>query len=295
MNNRTTLLSKSSIAIEGADATVRRLVGEVMAMDSNFPSEPDMEPERCVAWVGEMREVLVFCDRAEEGFAYVKAVDLALVCKRWGSLPQDFRDKYNDEFYVYATRQTGKARGTIENHIRAAETWVFKGVRPSGKIEIPVRDDHRKIIIEDGRPKTYAVEFDPFRVPIGKLILLRSKAEAGAMTTKDWAMLVDPGVSWDQLNNTLQGGEGGEGGGELKGIIYRFEGPHLVAIEYGQSAVIAEFDWKEYFDNPDGLERRAINRLCLILGINLDEKIIEARENELESLRQELENDHSQG
>lgn len=270
--NSSSILSKN-VAL--ADVTVRRLVNEVLNMDSQFPSEPDEKPKECILWLDQMKEVLVFCDRAKEGFAYAIAVDLALVHKRWPLLPQEYRNKYHDDFFVYATRQTGKARGTIENHIRAVDTFFFKGIKPSGLIEVPIRDEDKKVILENGTPKTQAVEFDSFSVPLGKMILLRSKAEAGLMTKKDWQMLIDPGISWDHLNTALQTGGGSGNGDSVKGIVYRIEGPYLTATEYNQTVEIAEFNWEAYYADEDSFVHRAINRALLGLGISLDEKVIE--------------------
>jgi hypothetical protein len=269
----------SDLAAGGADVTVRRLFHEVVSNDRLFPTTPAEHPTACVEWVTGMGEVIKFCDQAEEGFSTVKAATLALIYKRWIDLPKDFRDKYKGDFYNFATAQTGKARTTIENHMRAVEIFFFSGITPAKAIRIPERDQYRRPVKDKdtGEIIMKEVEWNPFAAPISKLVLMTSRATARQMEETHWAMLMDPGVTWDHINVTINGGKGGGGGGGSStpgGITYKIIGPNLVACEFDQEVSLGELDWEDYYDNPNGLARRAINRLALILGIPMDEEVI---------------------
>lgn len=260
----------------GPELVVKRLLLEIQRTEQAFPEAPEADPEGVVAWKDRMEKHVLFAKAAEQGFGTAGAVGLALMRKHWDDLPHEFREIYGNNFYGWAIARTGKAIGTIDNHIRAAETFILKGAGPDKPLIIPVRDLHNRPVIEEGSSlvKTKSVVFDPLSVDISKLVLARGRAENGSMSEADWQALADPGCSWEQFQMQLHGSSGGGGGGRV-GMQFRLAGPILVAQEDDVTVELGELVWDRYYDDEDSLEHRAINRLMLALGINLDEVIIQ--------------------
>lgn len=263
----------AKLAAGGAEVAVRRMVYQAAQLDTTFPDDYVDDPDTSrLKWLTEIQGVIILSGGLEEGMSTVKAVGLAVANRHWSDLPVSFRKQFREDFYSWAMAHTDKARSTIENHIRAVETFIFSASQPHGKVRIPQRDDHKRIVYKDKEPQMIEVDWDPLKVPLGKLVLIRAKAEAKVMTEKLWSMAADPGCTWENLNAELA--TGGSGVGGAGGVIYRFEGPLLTATENGQTVSLGEMFWEEYYNNPAGLVHRAMNRLMLIMNIPEEDKII---------------------
>lgn len=261
----------------GPEAVIERILKTMKRLDDTFPyDELEGKEERTQEWIANLRRYIGFCTEAKEKFSTAEAVGLAYMKRHWDQLPLSFRKKFNMDFYVWACAVTKNTASTIDNHLRAVETFFFDGIAPKLSIEVPVRDANKKIVIDPdtGKPKTEIKKWNPLIPPISKLVLARSKAVNNGLTRQHWAMLMDDGCTWEQFQIEMSKGGGGGAGGNGAGIHYRLEGTGLYAVEDAKSVAVGELSFKDYYENPDSLTHRAINRLMLMLGINLDEQLI---------------------
>lgn len=191
----------------------------------------------------------------EEGFKLLRAASFCLTEDVWDELPLEIRRKYNYQFQIYAIMNAPDLGwSTIQNQMRAARTFLIKGIRP-----------------KDDRP------FDPIKIPISKLVLARSVAENGSIHEKPelWTMLTDSKVTFGDIRSTLFANP------KLSPeISYALIGPTLVASQHGMDAVIIDdcgFNWECYYDDecPEyEIVKKSVDRILSLFNIKKDEDII---------------------
>jgi hypothetical protein len=270
-----------------AEATLHRALHELRILDKKFPTDPDLVPGECQDWFKTMQNMVAYTGQVEEGFSTLRAYALTCIKHHWDDLPQATRQIFNNDFFKFAVKQTGKSPVTIENHIRAIETFYFDTKKLPKSVNVPVRDNNQSVMVDPkGNPKTEFREFDALKVPISKLVLVRSRAEKETMTADLWSMVADPGCSWEQLQLAVSKGGGGEG--EIK---FRVEGPFLVAVEGNTSTVLGELEcWYAYYNDKSSLAHRALAKIITALSIQMDEETIRKEE-----LKGETENAYNKG
>lgn len=278
MNDDLTIVSADKVTLdlskEGPEAVIEHLLKSMKRLDDGFSKvETSGDEGEAFQWIKSMRQYVRFCTTAEEKFSTAQALAVAYVERHWNQLPLSFRKQFNLDFYRWACADTGKSATTIDNHLRAVKTFFFDGIAPGLSVDIPRRDPNKKVVLDPntGKPVMEAKLWNPMIPPISKLVLARSKAVNGELNAKQWAMLMDDGVTFDQLQVEMSKGGGSRGGG---GIRFRLEGTGLYAVEGNQTAPIGELSFKDFYENPDSLEHRALSRMLLMLGVNLDEQLI---------------------
>ena len=230
-----------------------------------------------VNWFIQITDLVIWAGKMQSGFSLVRAYALAVIQDAWDDLPLELRKPYNLDFWVYARVQTGdKERSTIDNYIRTARTWFMGGLDLPKEVRVVRRDSSGKIVQKDGEPVYETIEFNPATVMPSKLLVCNARVKAGTMTDELWTALADPYYDYGDVRTLLtKSASNGGVEGLVAGIQFYFVGPVLVARVDGEEVLVAEeFNWGAYYDEPDGPARFAIERLCLLLGIRLDEVII---------------------
>jgi len=194
-----------------------------------------------------------------EGFKLVRATALAMIEDVWEELPFAARKQYDFQFRLYAEKRCPDLTWTtIQNHVRAARTFVLRGVKPSAAVTI--------------EGETF--EFNPIETPISKLVLARSVAESGKIDANPrlWELIVDPKTDVADLRHELFSDRSKEVGIEPE-FKFDISGPFLVVKYNGEEAIVGNFDWEAYYEGH-GIVKPAIDHLLKLLGITLDDEII---------------------
>jgi len=257
------------------------IIQRVMINVKHFMNE---EPTDLSNWLVQITDAIREAGTLEKGFKHVRAVLLAVVKSKWDSLPYDLRRAYSLRFEVYAAAVAPDVSiRTIENHIRAVETFILKGIKPSKAVEVVERQPDGHPIIQDGVPKTHFISFDPLETDISKLVALRSVAENGTITPKLWEMATDKFYTYEDIRAEMFSSKSKEAGIDPV-LSFRMLGPVLIAQENGKEALVIGEDgihWEAYYDDKHrdhDLVKRAVDKLCRCLSVTLDEKVIELLE-----------------
>lgn len=201
---------------------------------------------------------IVLSNELSEGFKLVRAAALCLMNDIWEELPFNLRKEYDLQFRLYAEKRCPEINWkTIQNHMRAAQTYLLTGVKPK-----------EPIVIEGQR-----VDFDPTKVPISKLVLARSAVENNKIDNNPvlWKMLVDERVPVYRLRTELFSEESKKA--NIDPVVrYDLVGPYLTARKNGEEAVLGNFDWEEYYKG--GLVREAVDRILRFCDVVPDEEFI---------------------
>ena len=210
-------------------------------------------------------------DALSEGFKLVRATALCMIEDIWDHLGFEVRKSYDYQFRLYAEKRCPDLTWTtIQNHMRAARTFVLGNIKPpvvEGKI----------------------IEFNPLETPISKLVLARSVAESGQINDnpKIWEILTDPASDVSELRKELFSETSKKAGIDPE-IHYEVVGPYLIAKNNGDEVLLAEFNWEPYYDKNE-IAVRAVDRLMKFLGVTLDEEIIYRQMKEKFDARQKAE------
>lgn len=256
-------LQGKDVGEEGAKAITRVLMQQIE------DSEKEFEP-RSHEWEADAIKSLRLCIAVEEGSRTAQAYVLALIQKHWDDLSIEFRKAYDYQFDVLVMRETGLQVSTMDNYIRAANTFFVEGKRPMGQIEVPVYNEYKEPVKKDGKVVMKQIDFDPSQISITKLNLARSLAEQDKMTPTLWSMLADREVTPDTFKKAMYSGDGGssKSTNEDPSLKFRLHGNIIVAREFGEEAEVGEIFW----DMGDTeLGRTAIRRLLIILQIPFEE------------------------
>lgn len=227
-------------------------------------SEPDD------AWAQQLVDLYTFSNSVEIGFLHAKAFILAILKPNWDSLSLEFRKRYGYSWVNFARLYTGgKELSTINNYVNVANVWFLDKVAPPGPIEINIRGEDGRPLLQAGRPEKMRVEFNPFMVPMSKLLVVTARAANEEMTPRLWEMLADPFFSYEDLRQ-----EHTDTASKSKYTISFFvEGPGLFAQLDGQTRCIAEeLNWDGY--NEDATTTRAFDMFLKRLQIQADEERI---------------------
>lgn len=231
------------------------------------------------------------------GFELIRATSLAQIEDVWEQIPIEERKPYNYQFRIYAERVCRSLQySTIQNHIRAARTFVLNGIGPKDKVEIIVRDENDKPVMEAGRPKTELVEFNPLNVGISKLVLVNSAAKKGQMDAnpKLWSLVADSVIRVEDVRVELFSRDSKIAGIDME-LRFELAAGFLIAHQNGEEYPIIDgegFKWDEYYDTlhpHHDLVKISINRILSALNVKPDEEIIRGmlrRSNEYEKIRQ---------
>lgn len=195
-------------------------------------------------------------DALSEGFKLVRATALVMIEDIWEELAFDIRKQYDFQFRLFAEKRCPDLTWkTIQNHMRAARTFVFGDIRPP---------------VIDGR----ILEFNPLETPISKLVLARSVAESGQINEnpKLWDILTNPDSDVAELRRELFSETSKKVGIDPE-IHFEVVGPYLIAKNNGDEVILAQFDWELYYSDHE-LAKRAIDRLLKFLNVTLDDELI---------------------
>jgi hypothetical protein len=177
----------------------------------------------------------------------------------WDELPFSSRKQYDFQFRMYAEKRCPDLTWTtIQNHIRAARTFILKGVKPPTAVTL------------DGK----VIEFNPVETPISKLVLARSVAESGQIDANPrlWELIIDPQKDVAELRHELFSERSKEVGIEPE-FKFDISGPFLVVKYNNEEAIVGNFDWEAYYEGG-GIVKAAIDHVLKLLNITLDDEII---------------------
>lgn len=260
---------KGQLGAAGAVATTKRLLSEIANLSRHFL---DCEkPDQTDNWLVQIEQMFQFCQGIEEGSLKGQAALLINMQSLWDDLPENFRDKWNNDFWYYAKTKTGRDQGTLENHMRAVRTFMIGKAAPEGPVAVLVRDAKGVPVLDSaGSPTVKYVPWDPTTVPMSKLVAVAGRANAKQMTPKLWSMTADPGATWTQLQIEMStGGGGGESGSVDMGFY--LAGPYLFVREGQVEAFVADLSLPHDDDvvltSSDSLRERALRRLCMVLNV----------------------------
>lgn len=257
-------LQNKDLGSEQANVFVKTALHQVEQLDRQFaPNSPKWE-EEMIATQRLVRGV-------EEGSLTIKVHIAGMVKRHWDDLSAEFKSRYNYSFDAYTILEVGLEPTTMDNYLRADNTFLVKGMKPAGPVEIPARDEQRKVVYADGSLVVQRVEFDATRVPITKLARLRHAAEAGLMERgqcyeRGWAMMMDPEVSVSDIDTMLYKKE--NNGGNDPSLRFYLEGVSLVGEEFGEIRELGEF-YPEMWADEAG--KRMIYYVLRALRIKIDE------------------------
>jgi hypothetical protein len=256
-------LSKEVVSKE-ANILTRNLLAEIEKVKQKFQPQD-------IKWAEEILDILRFVVGAGEGLGLGMLYTLYILKANWDELPLTFRREYEYQFNVLVVKETPVQPNTLDNYFRAVETFVVKEVKPFGTVEVIKRDRYKNAIVEDGEVIREQVEFDPLKIPISKLTLMRSIVENNQMSPDRWSMLMDSGVSVTEIRNEIYRKEKPDD--PDPSLQYKLYGDVIVAQEMGQEAVIGRLDFSEWVENE--LVTNAIKHLMRCLGIKADEEVIQ--------------------
>lgn len=259
----------SAIGTFSAQATTKRLLHEISNLGNAFLD--CTTPSLTDSWLGKVDNMFEFCTGIEDGAIKGRAAMLINMQAIWTDLPKEFRDKFQNNFWVYASLKSGgRDQGTIENWMRAMRIFFIQRVAPSNPIEVPKRD-HVGAVIKDsaGSPIKESVVWDPVHVPISKLVAIAGRANSDKMTPELWSLAADQGATWNQLQIALSSsGAGGAGGGDLE---FYLSGPYLFAREGNVDAFVGSltlpYDDDITLSSSLALRERALRKLMLVLNV----------------------------
>lgn len=265
-------ITPTKLADSGIETMTRRILNVIAEQGKRYET-CDTE-EKKDHWFSKTESLIAFHRGSEEISLKAQALLLLLVQEVWTERPPEFTKQYNNDFWSYAEEKTGKARSTLENHLRAIRTFFVDKIGPtSPTIKIPARASNGVAKTDaSGAPVFEVVPWNPANIPLAKLVAATARAKADSLTPSQWGMLADDKCSWEQFQISLSGGGGGGG----NGIGYVLAGDFLFAKEGNQEAYLGNLSLPH--DDPDvlipdsaSLRERALKRLALLLNIKTDE------------------------
>ena len=254
------------LGVSSADAFVNRIVHELHSLERM----PDTE-EEVRGWQETLLALLRVSSRVERGCSIIKYYILNIFKENWDRLPVEFRLRYDMQFEIFASRETGElSLGTIDNYMRAARIFLQEKSDVFGKVEVPERDETGALILENGKPKTKLVDWNPAEAGISKLVLVAPLAKDGTLKNRPdlLSMVMDSGTTEAQLRAALYGNQGARRSSALQDIYFTLEGPMIVAHRGNDSVEIAEINVVAYEEND--LAREALERLFSIFKVKTD-------------------------
>lgn len=242
-----------------------------------------LTPEQNDQWYKELYNILNFSFRMEEGSAIVKYYALAQIKENWDKLPLEERNKYNLQFAIFAAKwcPSVKSYATVENYIRAAQTFIGGEFAPTSPIRVPRRDEARNLVLENGKVVYDTVEWNVTTPSLTKLVLCTAAAKSGVLEANDrlLSLLMDEGATADDVRQNLYGSADTDNDPSL---VYSLEGPMILATEHGSTVAIAEIDWLAY--EMEETAKHGIDRMLQVLGIIFkdEDKIVRVHGNALQ-------------
>lgn len=258
-------------------AIVKRVCGEILGL----VPEPEEDKEE---WFKRADGTIQLANEMVEGFELLRAAGLAIMQDTWEDLPLTKRAEYGYQFRVYAEKRCPTlAWSTIDNHIRAARTFVIEGAKPKTKIEVIMRNQDKTPVLKDGVVQTEYKEFDPLQVPISKLVLVRSAVDSGKIEDNPalWSKVVDDGYTWQEVRSELFSVASKEAKIDPE-IRYELLGPVLIAKQHFEEVILIDdsgFRWEVYYDpshKDHDLTKAALDRMFTSLSVKPDEEILSA-------------------
>jgi hypothetical protein len=222
-------------------------------------------------WITDIVDTLRFCESAGEGLNIGKVYALYAIAQHWDDLSLEFRMEYSNQFNVLVTRETSLKPETLGNYFRTVETYLINDRKPFGRLEIPKRDRYGKEVVIDGEVIKESIEFDPLKVGLTKLTVMRSAVEAGNMNLDRWTMLADPGVKVRELQTELYVPK--ETTDPDPSLKHYLMGNVIVASEFGREIPVGTIDFSLY--GEDELATNSIRHICRCLGIKLNVDMID--------------------
>lgn len=142
---------------------IQKAITELIALEQNrFVN---------TSWFKTARGILDYTNMLTIGFAHVRVKTLLMIKEHWDDIPLPERMEYGNDFYQFAKIYTdGRDASTIDNYLGVARTWLEGGYGAGKQIEILERSPSGNPILENGKPATKIVEFDPLQVHLSKLL-----------------------------------------------------------------------------------------------------------------------------
>jgi hypothetical protein len=265
------------LGIFTGQAIVQRICHEVMNL------VPDPEEDKG-EWFKKADGTIQLSNEMVEGFELLRAAGLAIVQDTWDELPLPLRADFGYQFRVYAEKRCPTLQwSTIDNHIRAARTFILDGAKPAGKVEVILRNQDKTPMLKDGVVQTEYVEFDPLKVPISKLVLVRNAVESGKIDNNPalWSKVLDDFYTWQEVRSELFSPASKEAKIDPE-IKFTLLGPVLIAEQHFQEVVLIDDEgikWEVYYDKDHKdheLVKAALDRLFLLLNVKPDADILSA-------------------
>ncbi len=258
-------------------AIIQRVCHEVLDL---VPQENEDKAE----WFHRADQTIQLSNEMVEGFELLRAAGLAIVEDTWDELPLPTRAEYGYQFRVYAEKRCPTLQwSTIDNHIRAARTFILDGFKPKGQIEVVIRNQDKTPLLKDGVVQTEFVDFDALKVPISKLVLVRGAVESGKIDDNPalWSKVMDDSYTWQEVRSELFS-DASKKAKIDPDIKFELQASLLIASQNFQEVVLINdegIQWEVYYDpshKDHDLVKAALDKMFSLLNIKPDEEILSA-------------------
>lgn len=272
-----TLTIDNDLGIFTGQAIIKRICDEVL----DLMPDPEEDKEE---WFKRADQTIQLSNEMVEGFELLRAASLAIVQDTWDSLPLYKRAEFGYQFRVYAEKRCPTLQwSTIDNHIRAARTFILNGIGPKTKVEVILRNSDKTPVMKDGIIQTEYREFDPLQVPIAKLVLVRSAVESGKIDDNPslWSKVIDNDCTWQEVRSELFSPASKQAKIDPE-IKFKLIGPVLIAEQHFDEVILIDdggFKWEVYYDTTHKdheLTKVALDRLFANIGVVPDEEVLSA-------------------
>ena len=230
-------------------------------------------------WKPELLRLLRIADGVHRGSEIAKYYILSIFQDRWRELPKEWHDQYvSFENFAYVWANGPQSFGTIENNINAARIFLRGDLKISGTVEVPVRDENRKLIKDEaGTVETETIEWDITRATLSKLVLAAHKARTGELTQDKvlQTLLMDTGSRSADIRSHLYERKEST---DVTNAQFLVEGDKIIYKKGGDEIEIGEFYADMYVNE---LGKAGILRLHKLMDVEPDEDFINRKMHEI--------------
>lgn len=218
------------------------------ATDRMLSDVSQLVTEKPEGWETKLENIVDFSTTVSDSMDKIIYYTLDIIFHAWDDFPEAFRDKYNDNFYEFASRKTdGLAAGTITNYMSTARAFFGENkVEIFRSINVPVRDNAKNIVLDEdtGKPVTETLQWNPSVPSIAKLAVCAPLARSGELADNPelLTLLMDSGATVQDVKRTIYTGNGGST------FHYELIGGMIIASEEDWSCELAEIDWEVLVD-----------------------------------------------
>lgn len=264
-------MSEATLDLFKGEPVIERVIHEITQWDNNF------EPESG-EWLHKILDLLSLVQGVRRGLSTAEAYIFSILEKRWIELPVDFRNQYNDDFETWVFQVHRRRPATLRADLRAIRIFMTDKLQTGKSVKVPMRDTLGQIIRDaDGETRYQHIRWNPVHVSLSKLKIAAGAAERGSLSAEDWSLLADEAVGPQELlhhlteETDLGSGQSSTNNGFHNSahsfMQFSLEGQLLCVKEGNVVQVLGELYFSDYYNDPYGLSRRALDHLLRSLGI----------------------------